>query len=166
MYFANTRLSVVAIVVTFYLICMLEDLIALQRSMSSSSNSHVFTTEVRKSITTSFPANVFTTSWYLRNAHYQTVIGSGALRSKVFGQPSRPFAVVPEEIHTPDGDSFLVEYSDNINDPTIHGIVIIIHGLESNSRSGLCTNLAIASLAKGFGCCLYNFRGCHGVENK
>lgn len=120
----------------------------------------------RKAISQSFSAKAFTTSWINQNPHYQTIVGSGALRSKVFGQPPRPFEVTSEELSTPDGDSFLVEYTKNINDDKVHGIVIVLHGLESSSKSGLCTNLAIASMEKGFATCLFNFRGCHGIENK
>ncbi len=119
----------------------------------------------RKNLCNSFIASVFSTPWYLQNAHYQTIIGSGALSTKLFGQPLRPFVTITEEINTPDGDHILLEFSDNIESISSVGIVIIVHGLESSSRSGLCTNLAISSLEKGFGFCLFNFRGC-GIENK
>ncbi len=98
------------------------------------------------------------------NGHYQTIVGSGALRKMFFGHPSRDFVATEERMHTPDDDYFVVEYTENFD--ASRDAVIIVHGLESNGKSGLVSNMATALMRAGFGCCLFNFRGCHGEDNK
>jgi predicted alpha/beta-fold hydrolase len=45
------------------------------------------------------------------------------------------------------------------------GIVILVHGLESNVEGPLMTKMAMAYLAQGFACALISFRGCSGEPN-
>ncbi len=45
------------------------------------------------------------------------------------------------------------------------GLVIIVHGLESNSNSSVCTNMAQAFHSHNFDVACINFRGCSGVPN-
>jgi predicted alpha/beta-fold hydrolase len=97
------------------------------------------------------------------NGHFQTIVGSGALRKGLFGDPPRSFLTKEERMETPDGDYFMVEYTENFEDTG--DVVIVVHGMESSSKSGLVTNMTTALMRQGFGCCLYNFRGCHGQEN-
>jgi predicted alpha/beta-fold hydrolase len=112
-------------------------------------------------IVQTFNANQFQPSNFLTaNEHYQTIIGSGGLHTKLFGHPSRPFIVSSEIFQTPDEDVFEVEYTDNFE--SNDSVVIIIHGLESSPRSCLVTNFAEGFLDKGFACVLYGFRGCSG----
>lgn len=42
--------------------------------------------------------------------------------------------------------------------------MIIIHGLESNSNSTLCTDMSTAFLQKGYDVSVLNFRGCCGTD--
>lgn len=98
------------------------------------------------------------------NCHVQTILGTGALAGKIFGDPKRPFSITSRRIETPDGDFFDIEYCDDINDS--EDVVIILHGLEGTSRSAAITNTAVACKEKGFSCILFNFRGCSGEENR
>lgn len=53
-----------------------------------------------------------------------------------------------------------LEYTDNIADA--NDIVLLLHGLESNSRGNLITKQTVALLEKDFACILVSFRGCSG----
>lgn len=106
------------------------------------------------------PSNIFTAS-----EHYQTIIGSGALSVKLNGgNPPRPFKTTTESFDTPDGDVFEVDYTENFE--ASDDVVIILHGLESSPKGILVTRFATAFLDKGFGCCLFGFRGCNGNPPK
>jgi predicted alpha/beta-fold hydrolase len=77
-----------------------------------------------------------------------------------------------ERFHTKDGDFFDVDYKfvdDNsdlsVEKRTSDGMVIIIHGLESNSNSSLCTNMGNAFIEKNMDVACINFRGCSGQPN-
>jgi predicted alpha/beta-fold hydrolase len=110
-------------------------------------------------IAQSFRADNFEPSYcWTSNEHYQTIVGSGALYQLLHGRPVRTFATSSEVFDTIDGDIFGVEYTDNFEQS--ESIVIIVHGLESSLKGFLVTRFAEAFLSKGFGCCLYGFRGC------
>ena len=77
-----------------------------------------------------------------------------------------------ERFNTKDGDFFDVDYKfvdDNsdlsVEKRTSDGMVIIIHGLESNSNSSLCTNMGNAFIEKNMDVACINFRGCSGQPN-
>ena len=95
-----------------------------------------------------------------------------------------------ERIRTHDGDFFDVDYkyvsnnNDNANsnddDPDdendseanekniqneSEGIVIIVHGLESNSNSSVCMNMARSFHSRNFDVACMNYRGCSGTPN-
>jgi predicted alpha/beta-fold hydrolase len=95
-----------------------------------------------------------------------------------------------ERIDTPDGDFFHVDYKfaninnddddDDESDSTISniytggtdttgsnskGMVVIVHGLESNSNSTVCINMARSFHSHDFDVACMNFRGCSGVPN-
>ena len=140
----------------------------------------------RSVVVQSFPARQFIPKsgpfGLFANQHWQTIIGSGALQTKFFGMPKRPFESCVERFTTADGDFFDVEFveslitdNDSSNRPldstvklsktSSKGIVVILHGLESNTRGMLVTNMATAFLERGFSCCLVSFRGCGGELN-
>lgn len=109
----------------------------------------------------SFRANSFRpTNFITANPHWQTIIGSGALQKTLFGNKPLTFTTTSEVIDTPDGDFFDVDYTQNIENSD--SIAIVLHGLESNNKSGLVCDIATALLEKGFSCCLISFRGCSG----
>jgi hypothetical protein len=73
-----------------------------------------------------------------------------------------------QRIDTPDGDFFHVDYKYHSNDasrPSSKGIVVIVHGLQSNSNSSLSVDLGKAHHNLGFDVACINFRGCSGVPN-
>lgn len=90
-----------------------------------------------------------------------------------------------ERIRTNDGDFFDVDFkyvknanydghsddSDSDNSDTIEnnneseGIVIIVHGLESNSNSSVCVNMARSFHSHNLDVACINFRGCSGTPN-
>lgn len=135
-----------------------------------------------KDIVSSFLARKFTPVesifQYKSNCHYQTIVGSEALRTKIFGKYPRYFTTVRERYKTPDGDFFDVDYaspSSLILPSSIErekryigdekGMVVILHGLESNTEGALVTKMATAFLHKGFSTALVSFRGCSGIDN-
>lgn len=48
---------------------------------------------------------------------------------------------------------------------TCQGIVILVHGLESNTEGAFMTKMATAYSERGFASVLVSFRGCSGEEN-
>lgn len=120
-----------------------------------------------RNIVESFPHSKFEPSLLWRFPNVQTIIGTGALKAKYFGPLVRTFEVETcERFETPDGDFFDVEFTKGFSDPRDDKSVIIMHGLESNSKGNLVTSFATAFVKKGFSCCLFNFRSCSGEENR
>ena len=72
-----------------------------------------------------------------------------------------------ERFRTPDGDFFDVDYKfqNSETEGGGKGTVMIIHGLESNSNSSVCLNMARAYMAQGMDVACLNFRGCSGEPN-
>ena len=115
---------------------------------------------------------------FASNCHYQTIVGSEALRTKILGNYPRYFKHKRERYMTPDNDFFDVDYAypSSLVLPSLKennskyigedkGLVIILHGLESNTDGALVTKMATAFLHKGFSCALVSFRGCSGEDN-
>ncbi len=99
----------------------------------------------------------------LQNAHFQTIVGSGAL-SALFFQKKPSYKTIRETWSTPDGDVFGVEFV--LENSDLDDIVVILHGLESSTESPLVINICEAILKKQFSCVLLSFRGCSGQPNK
>lgn len=72
-----------------------------------------------------------------------------------------------QRINTPDGDFFHVDYKyhGDGGDPSSKGLVIVVHGLQSNSNSSLSVDLGKAYRNQGFDVACINFRGCSGQPN-
>ena len=77
-----------------------------------------------------------------------------------------------QRISTPCGKDFYtvdIKYAGKrkiqFQSDTSEGMVVLIHGLESNSNSSLSTDLAAAYLQDGFDVTCINFRGCCGSPN-
>jgi predicted alpha/beta-fold hydrolase len=117
-----------------------------------------------RSIVQSFKSRDFKPPFLFSNNHFQTLVGSGAIKQKIFGHIDRPFKTHTERIDTPDGDFFDVEFSDNFEQSET--LVLLLHGLESNKKSNTITNFANAFIEKGHGCCLISFRACNGEDNR
>ncbi len=76
-----------------------------------------------------------------------------------------------ERFRTNDGDFFDVDYKfandgvTDIMDSDSEGLVLIVHGLESNSNSSLSVNMARAFRENNMDVACINFRGCSGQPN-
>jgi uncharacterized protein len=72
-----------------------------------------------------------------------------------------------QRITTPDSDFFHVDYRYHSDSgiPSSKGIVVIVHGLQSNSNSSLSVDMGRAYHKRGFDVACINFRGCSGVPN-
>jgi len=73
-----------------------------------------------------------------------------------------------ERIDSPDGDWYHVDSKLCSTDSAVAALaptVILLHGLESNSRSSLSTEMARSYLSRGMNCVCVNFRGCSGHPN-
>ncbi len=69
-----------------------------------------------------------------------------------------------ERICTVDGDFFDVDYKYVVGNKS-KGMVVIVHGLESNSNSTVCVNMARSFQYYNFDVACMNFRGCSGTPN-
>jgi predicted alpha/beta-fold hydrolase len=110
-----------------------------------------------------------------KNNHWQTIVGTGSLWKAISGKDiDRKFSVSQERFSTPDGDFFDVEYTsphfnsedDEQRQRNTAPMVVILHGLEANSKGTMVTKMTEAYLAKGFACVLVSFRGCSGEPNR
>lgn len=121
--------------------------------------------DYHRRVVRNFQARQFKPKWFVGNNHIQTIIGSEALRVKVFGSYPRSFETKAEYIQTPDGDQFKVDLTTNFDNPDNDRVVILLHGLESNSEGPLVTKMTTSYLERGFSCVLVSFRSCDGVDN-
>lgn len=64
-----------------------------------------------------------------------------------------------------DDDFFHVDYKYADMNKSSRGLVVLVHGLESNSNSSLSTNMARAYQHYNFDVACLNFRGCSGVPS-
>jgi len=132
-------------------------------------------------IASSFKPKDFNPIPVLRNCHIQT-IGSFFVRDipecaisveptatllallKLSNQQTEvpPFWEERKRFNTPDGDFFDVDFKYSTNSK---GLVVIMHGLESNSKSSLTQQMARAFGSLDLDVCCINFRGCSGEPN-
>ena len=97
----------------------------------------------------------FTPAWWCRNPHAQTILGS--LRPA----PRVPLTRVRWEL--PDGDFLDV---DELAAAVAAPRLIVLHGLESSSRSAAVLGLLQQAQRRGWGGTAVNFRGCSGEPNR
>jgi len=98
-------------------------------------------------------------SWWVSGGHLQTIIP--ALFRKVASSP-----YTRERIATPDGDFLDCDWLYATSSLPSQKLVIISHGLESNSRRPNVAGMARAASLCGFDALAWNFRGCSGEPNK
>ena len=140
-------------------------------------------------LASSFVPNPFDPIPWLSNQHIQT-IGSFFVRDKpecawvandgistmirsAFSTNKKeqvPFWDERERIETPDNDWFHVDYkyattTTSTMDDKTNGLMILVHGLQSNSNSTLCVDMARAYTSLGLDVACINFRGCSGTPN-
>ncbi|CEM18440.1 unnamed protein product [Vitrella brassicaformis CCMP3155] len=136
----------------------------------------------RVAVAKSFEPVPFIPPLWARNQHIQTIFGSESVRTRLFGRHSQwPFIddLVRARVDTPDGDFIDMDFyywdgdrahelhrcvaEGRVEKPsTSDPLVLVLHGLESNSRSPLCLKMARAFHARNFDVCLVNFRSCSG----
>lgn len=97
------------------------------------------------------------------NEHFHTIVGSGVVKEFVLGPPKRNFETIEERVATPDKDFFIIEVGQTNLDSD--ALVLILHGLESNTKAPLVTNMASAMHSYGFQTIIVGFRGCGGIDN-
>ena len=98
----------------------------------------------------------FRPAWWCRGAHLQT-IWAGTLR------PCPHVPLVRARWELPDGD--FLDVDELAAAPTAPR-VIVLHGLESSSRSPQVLGLLREAHRRGWGGVAMNFRGCSGVPNR
>jgi predicted alpha/beta-fold hydrolase len=141
-------------------------------------------------ISHSFATRDFQPAWYATNPHLQTLVGVFA-RQETSYAPSKLLSFFQKEgpikafqwdererMETPDGDFFHVDYkyvegsNGRIHDDYDYEeekeevpLVLIVHGLQSNSESPLVKDMTNAFNAIGMDVACINFRGCSGEIN-
>ena len=98
----------------------------------------------------------FHPAWWCPGAHLQTICG-GVLR----GHPDLPLTRIRWEL--PDGD--FLDVDELAAEPGAPRI-IVLHGLESSSRSPNTLGMLEQAHRRGWGGIAVNFRGCSGVPNR
>lgn len=138
--------------------------------------------EVAAPIADSFSPRTFNPVPWLSNCHVQTIaanflrhvpecnyyIGVPETIGGILSSPKRlssSFWDKRERIDTPDGDWFHVDYKFTGDNSTSKGMVVLLHGLESNSDSKLSRDMTNAYLQESFDVACLNFRGCCGEAN-
>jgi uncharacterized protein len=98
----------------------------------------------------------FEPSWWLPNAHLQTIYAS------LFAPSPRP-ALRRERWDTPDGDFVDVDFIDGpAGTPWVH----LFHGLEGSSNSPYARMLMSYVKRRGWRGSVFHFRGCSGEPNR
>ncbi|MGQ9806883.1 MAG: YheT family hydrolase [Chlorobiales bacterium] len=98
-------------------------------------------------------------SWWVSGGHLQTIIP--ALFRKVVSSP-----YVRKRIETPDGDFLDCDWLYAATTVPSRKLVIISHGLESNSHRPNVAGMARAVSLCGYDALAWNFRGCSGEPNR
>lgn len=139
-------------------------------------------------ISHSFYAKDFRPAWFAKNPHLQTITGTLARQESMYFPTTGNLILSKfqwdhrERIETPDGDFFDVDWkfaTQPVEDATVlskegtyflepHSrtpLVLICHGLQSNTQSPLTKDMAISFNNVGMDVVAINFRGCSGEPN-
>lgn len=132
-----------------------------------------------------FEPKSFEPPLWFSNFHLQTIIGSLFRPYCLYASPDDTILSVidrilnsnedsgdsfiqwdeRQRIETPDDDFFDVDWKYS-RDRFRKGIVVLTHGLESNSASNLSRDMATAYHLQGFDVVCIHFRGCSGEPNR
>jgi predicted alpha/beta-fold hydrolase len=161
---------------------------------SRSSNSATGDRATHAALTHSFVPRPFSPPWWASHPHVQTILGV-FYRNELRRWPLSVDELLQQRgslpppwvwdrrkrFVTPDGDFFDVDFFDvDFKDPpgtpatnddgrdtnTAPPIVLLCHGLQSNSQSTLTQDMARAFVHCGFAVGCINFRGCSGEPNQ
>lgn len=98
---------------------------------------------------------------WLRNRHLQTVFPS------LPWVATRPPRLRREILELPDGDATAVDWVVPAEEPPPTApLLVILHGLESSAHSSYARTLMLAAEARGWHCCVLNFRDCGDYSNR
>ncbi len=97
----------------------------------------------------------FKPSWWLNNAHLQTIYPA------LFHKVSDLVELRRERLTTPDNDFIDIDWCGESSGP----LVILLHGLAGCSQSGYIKGLQLTLVEQGFRSIAINFRGCSGESN-
>jgi uncharacterized protein len=114
--------------------------------------------ESSRQILESFAVREYNPPWWARNKHVNTIIGA------LFATPPLP-AYRRERWDTEDGDFVDIDFL-SAETKTSRGIVLLYHGLESNTNAPLTVRQAISLSKAGFDVAAVSFRGCSGEDNR
>ena len=129
-------------------------------------------------ISHSFVTKEFNPAWFAKNNHLQTITGVFSREDSAYFPPTGNQILKKfewddrERVETHDGDFFFVDWKfcasdDRVGRPSTEApVVLICHGLQSNSDSLLVKDMAIAFNNVGMDTACINFRGCIGEMNK
>ena len=114
--------------------------------------------EEASKILDSFEAREYRAPWWVQNNHLNTIIGF------LFATPPVPL-YRRERWDLDDGDFVDIDFLSSQTD-RCRGIVLLYHGLESNSYASLTVRQALSLTASGFDVAAVSFRGCSGEDNR
>ncbi|APJ02833.1 hydrolase [Silvanigrella aquatica] len=100
----------------------------------------------------------FRPAWWLKNKHLQTLY-------PVFFSNKNKINLISETLILPDGDTLLLDWSENKNQ-TDKPLLVLLHGLEGSSSSPYIQRLMKQALNLDFRSVCMHFRGCGGVINQ
>jgi len=135
-------------------------------------NANIISTSAR--IAHSFQTNEFQPAWFARNNHFQTIMGTLYRQETMYFPTTKDSSIKNfewdkrERMETPDGDVFDVnwKYYNTDTDTNDIPIVLICHGLESDSDSPLVKDMVNAFQSRvGMDAACINFRGCSRGDN-
>jgi predicted alpha/beta-fold hydrolase len=97
-------------------------------------------------------------SFLFRNRHVNTIVHA------LLRQPKASYT--RERVITPDSDFVDLDFSFASKSDNSKTVVLLIHGLEGNSKSGYVKGMINACNSHGWDGVVLNFRGCSGEDNK
>ena len=98
---------------------------------------------------------------WLRQRHLQTVFPSLPWVSR------KPPELRREILELPDGDATAIDWVVAEQEPAPTApLLVILHGLESSAHSTYARTLMLAAAARGWHCCVLNFRDCGDYSNR
>ena len=135
-----------------------------------------------------FETREFSPEWYATNPHFQTIMGTLYREETMYSNPMDGILTLPWEdkkagpitrfqwderqrMETIDGDFFDVDWKfsnlgERVDKSSVDvPLVLICHGLQSNSESPLVKDMTIAFKKIGLDVACINFRGCSGEIN-
>lgn len=106
-----------------------------------------------------FTESSFSPSWWLSNAHLQTIAAK-------FFRRNQTIQTSVETLELPDGDFIDLAWTERVDASTSRPIIAVLHGLEGSKNSHYAKGMLTAIKAQGWTGVLMHFRGCSGRLNR